>query len=216
MSWLKGRLSERTSWDGSVLIALSILALIASPIIQWVAYAGLAYGIFTVIKKEHQNLSYISNNMKDEYTLAFTKVVQQTVAETGFSIPYDVETYIIALLSSHVEKSNFLPKESFTESYFKLTHKSSYSAKELGDTCLILSGVFPEYGEKTGLNKTYYDNIGKSSYEQASRILNRELFYMLYLHFDLISAFINITTSSPVAPIIIGGRDGSQSRRCIS
>jgi hypothetical protein len=53
MSWLKGRLSERTSWDGSVLIALSILALIASPIIQWVAYAGLAYGIFTVIKKEH-------------------------------------------------------------------------------------------------------------------------------------------------------------------
>ena len=34
--------------------------------------------------------------MKDEYTLAFTKVVQQTVAETGFSIPDDIETYIIA------------------------------------------------------------------------------------------------------------------------
>ena len=143
--------------------------------------------------------------MKDEYTLAFTKVVQQTVAETGFSIPDDIETYIIALLSSHVEKSDFLPQKSFAESYFKLTHRSSYSAKELGDTCLILSGVFPEYGEKTGLNKTYYKNIGKSSYEQASRILNRELFYMLYLHFDLISKFINIPTSRPIAPMIIGG-----------
>jgi hypothetical protein len=106
--------------------------------------------------------------MKDEYTLAFTKVVQQTVAETGFSIPDDIETYIIALLSSHVEKSDFLPQKSFAESYFKLTHRSSYSAKELGDTCLILSGAFPEYGEKTGLNKTYYKNIGKSSYEQQA------------------------------------------------
>ena len=54
--------------------------------------------------------------MKDEYTLAFTKVVQQTVAETGFSIPDDIETYIIALLSSHVEKSDFLPQKSFAES----------------------------------------------------------------------------------------------------
>ena len=145
----------------------------------------------------------------EAYTLAFREVVQQTVVETGFEVPEDIETYIIALLSSYVDKTNFLPEQSFAEAYFKLTHKSSYSAKELGDTCLILSGVFPEYGEKTGLNKSYYKNIGKSSYEQASRILNRELFYMLYIHFDPISQFIRMTTTRPVAPLIIGGRNGS-------
>ena len=145
--------------------------------------------------------------MKDEYTQAFTRVVQQTVVETGYSIPNDIETYIIALLSDHVEKPKFLPQTSFAEAYLSLTHKSSYSAKELGDTCLILSGVFPDYGSKFGLNDSYYKDIGKTSYEQASRILNRELFYMLYLHFDFISRFINLTTSKPDAPIIIGGRN---------
>ena len=52
VNWVKERLSERTSWDGSVLIAVCVLALIASPIVKWVAYAGLAYGIFTIVKQE--------------------------------------------------------------------------------------------------------------------------------------------------------------------
>lgn len=51
ISWVKDRLVERTSWDGGVVIAISVLALIASPIIKWVAYAGLVYGIFTIIKR---------------------------------------------------------------------------------------------------------------------------------------------------------------------
>ena len=58
--------------------------------------------------------------MKDEYTQAFTRVVQQTVVETGYSIPNDIETYIIALLSDHVEKPNFLPQSSFAEAYLSL------------------------------------------------------------------------------------------------
>ncbi len=52
IDWVKARVSERTSWDGGVVIGLSILALIASPIIKWVAWAGLIYGIWTVIQKQ--------------------------------------------------------------------------------------------------------------------------------------------------------------------
>jgi hypothetical protein len=52
VNYIKGRLAERTSWDGGVVIAISVLALIASPIIKWVAWAGLAYGIWTIIKKD--------------------------------------------------------------------------------------------------------------------------------------------------------------------
>ena len=52
VNWVKKRISERTSWDGSVLIAVCVLALIASPIIKWVAYAGLVYGFFTIVKQE--------------------------------------------------------------------------------------------------------------------------------------------------------------------
>jgi len=51
ISWIKARLAERTSWDGGVIIGVSICALIASPFIKWIALAGIGYGVFTFIKQ---------------------------------------------------------------------------------------------------------------------------------------------------------------------
>jgi hypothetical protein len=52
VNWIKDRLHERTTWDGGVVIGISVLVLLASPIIKWVAYAGLAYGAWTLITRE--------------------------------------------------------------------------------------------------------------------------------------------------------------------
>ena len=52
IDWLQLRLKERTSWDGLTIIVMSILALIASPIIKYAAWFGLAYGAWTLWKKE--------------------------------------------------------------------------------------------------------------------------------------------------------------------
>jgi hypothetical protein len=48
IDWIQDRMRERTSWDGLTIIIISILALVASPIIRYVAWAGLAYGIWTL------------------------------------------------------------------------------------------------------------------------------------------------------------------------
>ena len=50
--WVMARLAERTSWDGGVVIAVSLLALLASPLIKWAAWAGLLYGAWTIWKQE--------------------------------------------------------------------------------------------------------------------------------------------------------------------
>ncbi len=52
VAWVKDRLAERTSWDGGALIVISLLIIIASPIVKLAAWAGLAYGIFTLVKEE--------------------------------------------------------------------------------------------------------------------------------------------------------------------
>jgi hypothetical protein len=52
VNWVKDRIKERTSWDGGAIIVVSVLAIIASPIIKWVAGAGLIYGVITIIKKD--------------------------------------------------------------------------------------------------------------------------------------------------------------------
>ena len=51
--FITSRLDERTSWDGAVLIALGIVVLIAGPFAKLAAYAAIAYGAWTIWKKEN-------------------------------------------------------------------------------------------------------------------------------------------------------------------
>ncbi len=46
------RLSERTSLDGAVLIGAGIAFLIFKPIASIVAYGAIAYGAWTIYKRE--------------------------------------------------------------------------------------------------------------------------------------------------------------------
>jgi hypothetical protein len=60
-------------------------------------------------------------------------------------------------------------------------------AKTLGDTCLFVTGIFPNYG----IDVNYYSDIGKTSYSTVANTLNGELFSTLSVHFDIVRDFIN-------------------------
>ena len=50
--WITARVAERTSWDGVSIIALSIAIVVASPLVKWMAWAGLVYGLYTLVKEQ--------------------------------------------------------------------------------------------------------------------------------------------------------------------
>jgi hypothetical protein len=50
--FITSRLEERTSLDGAILIALGLLILIAGPFAKIAAYGAIAYGAWTIYKKE--------------------------------------------------------------------------------------------------------------------------------------------------------------------
>ena len=50
--FITSRLEERTSLDGAILIVLGVLILIAGPFAKLAAYAAIAYGAWTIRKKE--------------------------------------------------------------------------------------------------------------------------------------------------------------------
>ena len=127
--------------------------------------------------------------MRDVYQTAFYGVVKETQESSGLTLPNDIECYVVMLLADHIDKNDFLPKKSFAESY--LTIRKSSNAKELGDTCLFVSGVFPAYG-----NTDYFVEIGRSSYSRITT-LNHELFESLSKHFIFLRDFIELSTTNP-------------------
>lgn len=50
--WIVARLNERTTLDGAVLVGAGVAFLIFKPIASLVAYAAIAYGAWTIWKKE--------------------------------------------------------------------------------------------------------------------------------------------------------------------
>lgn len=50
--WGIQRYSERTSWDGTVIIAVCLSVLVLGKLVWWAAWLGLAYGIWTLVKEE--------------------------------------------------------------------------------------------------------------------------------------------------------------------
>lgn len=134
--------------------------------------------------------------MNDAYRLAFYDVVKETQATTGYDLPEHMEAYVVMLLAEFLDRPDFLPEKTFAESYLKLQSPGGISAKQLGDTCLFVTGVFPRYGRKYGISRTYYQSIGSSSYEEVAQVLNTDLFTELSLHFNFLSDFIELTCHS--------------------
>lgn len=137
--------------------------------------------------------------MKDVYRSAFFDVVKETQAKTGYDLPEQLEAYVVMLLAHFVDRPDYLPESSFAESYLQLSRPAGLSAKELGDTCLFVTGVFPAYGSKHGIKRTYYQKIGIGSYEMVAEVMHPDLFKQLATHFEFLSDFIDSVTHSPTS-----------------
>ena len=118
--------------------------------------------------------------MKDAYTNAFYGIIRETQDTHGYELPQHLEAYIVMLLAQHTDRPNFEPTKSFAEQYLQLS--SRMDAKTLGDTCLFVTGVFPDYRK---MRRSYYQNIGIGSYSS----MHGELFEQLAKHFNFLGNF---------------------------
>ena len=50
--YMKGRLGELSSLDGTVIVAISLGVLILGPVVKWLAWAGLVYGAYSILKAD--------------------------------------------------------------------------------------------------------------------------------------------------------------------
>ena len=131
--------------------------------------------------------------MKDAYSIAFYDVVKETQSNTGHELPHHIEAYIVMLLSEFVDRDDIPPDSTFAQMFLNLSNEME--AKQLGDTCLFISGAFPSYNEKYGISRRYYQDIGSTSYEMASD-MNIKLFPVLARHFVFLSKFIELTVNT--------------------
>jgi hypothetical protein len=53
--WVKARWAERSTWDGTILVGMGVMVLIASPFLKYAAMAAIGYGAFRIWQEEKQD-----------------------------------------------------------------------------------------------------------------------------------------------------------------
>ena len=51
-NWIKGRVMERTSWDGGAMIAVGLVVLFLGPFAKYAAMVAIVWGVLTMLKSE--------------------------------------------------------------------------------------------------------------------------------------------------------------------
>ena len=52
VDWVKARVAERTSWDGMTIVVICGSVILLGGLAKWLAWAGLVWGIYTLVKKQ--------------------------------------------------------------------------------------------------------------------------------------------------------------------
>lgn len=123
--------------------------------------------------------------MKDIYVEKFTQVIEETWLEAGIYAPHMLRLYVAGVLADHVERTDFF-SEPFGIRYMQIDN--AWSAKDLGDNCLVLVGMFPGY---RGMDDAYYTRIGQGAYSAAAAATQSLIFDLMSDNFDTMRIGLN-------------------------
>jgi hypothetical protein len=117
------------------------------------------------------------------------QAIQQLLTETnqtqGWQIPPWVVDYQAVILADKIDKNPWQPEPSYAERFMKITRVQDYL--ELGNTCWFTRAVFPELGQRRGINSSYYVQMGESCYQQFLRYNTMPAVSVLAEHFEFLA-----------------------------
>lgn len=102
----------------------------------------------------------------------------------------DLESYLVFLLMRFTEKpelSKTIIALEFLESLQKIGGERQIGLQEIGDKCLIYSGLFPEHVKRRRVRESYYIDLGQNAYYMLATISR---FKAAHLYENLCKGFL--------------------------
>jgi len=147
-----------------------------------------------------------ATTLADWYTL-----VNEAEVSCSKQLAEDIENYLIFLLIRFTDQPGMMKSVlalEFLEALQTLNYLHSERLKEVGDKCLLVSGLFPARSQQLRLNSDYFIDMGKSAYSVLSEEEGSELFAHLCEEFVPIKTVLHAMRDlNKVIPLL--GPDGA-------
>jgi len=138
-------------------------------------------------------------------------LVHEAQARCDRRLDETLESYLVFLLMRFTRKPHCMARviaEDYLQSFACRHAERIGRLRDVGDHCLLFSGLFPQQAERRMVSIAYFVNIGRSAYLQLSGMLDQGR-AMLYRHLsgafvvlmDILHAMRELDGHSPLTPI---------------
>lgn len=112
-------------------------------------------------------------------------IIHEAEAACTISLKQELEAYLVFLLMRYTDKPEVMRAIMASEFLNGVRHgrkQQELAFQEVGDKCLLFSGLFPHIAEKRLVKVSYFVDLGQSAYSNLSR-KHSDLYGMLARHF---------------------------------
>ena len=125
-------------------------------------------------------------------TAQWHKLVHEAESICDFQLDEELESYLVFLLMRFLGRSDFTSRIMAMDYLHSLVQRGQVqqeSLRDVGDHCLLFSGLFPKIAERRRVKISYYVGIGQSAYNHLADTCkeNLGLFYR-----QLADAFVQL------------------------
>lgn len=106
-------------------------------------------------------------------TAQWHSLLKEVQGEYSLNLSEESESYLVFLLmrfTHNVEIVGSIFAIDYLQSYQKLGIKKQESLRDVGDKCLLFSGLFPENARRRQVKISYFVKLGQSAYEALSQL----------------------------------------------
>jgi len=103
-------------------------------------------------------------------------LVSEAQAACECNLEEALESYLVFLLMRFADRPELARKIMALE-FLRAQQPNAGQAgdlRDVGDQCLLFSGLFPQIAEKRMVRVSYFVNIGRSAYDQLSSLVDRQ------------------------------------------
>lgn len=145
-------------------------------------------------------------------TAQWHALVNEAERAASHQLPEDLESYLVFLLMRFLQRPDMSSKifaTEYLESLLKQGQERSNGLRDVGDQCLLVSGLFPRRAERRRVKVSYFVDLGRSAYGQLFSENNsgfNQIYQKLSTSFvqmmDILHALRQLGSTSPIlAPL---------------
>lgn len=124
-------------------------------------------------------------------TAQWQSLVQEACSQSAISLNEELESYLVFLLMRFTRDPNVIHQilaTDFLKNIDASTTANRVELQDVGDKCLLFSGLFPGNAKRKRLRISYYVDLGKTAYHSLHTTLFEDLSYHFVSLMDILQS----------------------------